>query len=122
MGGACATPRRSRGSVMFLRTWARGWRDRTVVVKDDISVGSQDEGMTRHHSSSLRDLRLCPSDAPFPPNQLSRPHPPTLPPPCPYTPLTDLGPGLHQETLPCPPRSTDFAGSPDESRQIFAKC
>ena len=37
------TPRRSRGSSTFLRTSARGWRDRTVVVEDDISAGSQDE-------------------------------------------------------------------------------
>ena len=42
------TPRRSRGSVMFLRTWARGWRDRADVVEADISAGSQDEEMTRH--------------------------------------------------------------------------
>ena len=40
------TPRRSRGSVMFLRTWARGWRDKADVVADDISAGSQDEERT----------------------------------------------------------------------------
>ena len=39
------TPRRSRGSVMFLRTWARGWRDKAFVVGDDIGAGSQDEGI-----------------------------------------------------------------------------
>ena len=37
--------RLSRGSVTLLRTWTRGWRDRTVVVEDDISAGSQDEGI-----------------------------------------------------------------------------
>ena len=39
------TPRLSRGSVMFLRTWTRGWRDKAFVVEDDISAGSQDEGI-----------------------------------------------------------------------------
>ena len=55
------TPRRSRGSVMFLRTWARGWRDRADVVTRVIGAGSQDEGMTRHHSSSLRGPRPVPA-------------------------------------------------------------
>ena len=32
------TPRRSRGSSTFLRTWARGWRDRAVVVEDDMAA------------------------------------------------------------------------------------
>ena len=26
------------GSVMFLRTWARGWRDKAVVVEDDMAA------------------------------------------------------------------------------------
>ena len=39
------TPRLSRGPAMFLRTWARGWRDKADVVEDDISEGSQDEGI-----------------------------------------------------------------------------
>jgi len=30
---------------MFLRTWVRGWRDKAVVVEDDIGAGSQDEGI-----------------------------------------------------------------------------
>ena len=51
-------------SVMFLRTWVRGWRTRADVVADDISAGSQDEEMTRHHSSSPRGPRPPPSDAP----------------------------------------------------------
>ena len=34
-----------RGSVMFLRTWTRGWRDKAFVVEDVISAGSQDEGI-----------------------------------------------------------------------------
>ena len=78
VGGAYATPRRSRGSLMLLRTLVRGWRDRKVVI----SAGSQDEGMTRHHSSSLRGPRPRLSDTPSPSNQLRHPHPPTLPTPC----------------------------------------
>ena len=38
-------PRLSHGSVMFLRTWTRGWRDKAFVVEDDIRAGSQDEGI-----------------------------------------------------------------------------
>ena len=72
------TPRRSRGSVMFLKTWARGWRDKADVVADDISAGSQDEEITRHHSSSLRGPRTHPSDTPPPSKRLRHPHPPTL--------------------------------------------
>ena len=49
------------GSVMFLRTWFRGWRTRADVVADDISAGSQDEEMTRHHSSSPRGPRPLPA-------------------------------------------------------------
>ena len=49
------------GSVMFLRTWVRGWRARADVVDDDISAGSQDEEMTRHHSSSPRGPRPLPA-------------------------------------------------------------
>ena len=49
---------------MFLKTWARGWRDKADVVADDISAGSQDEEITRHHSSSLRGPRTHPSDTP----------------------------------------------------------
>ena len=78
------TPRLLRGSVMFLRTWVRGWRDRADVVEDDIGAGSQDEEMTRHHSSSLRGPRPRPSDTPPPSKRLRHPHPPTLPTPwCP---------------------------------------
>ena len=88
------TPRRSRGSVMLLRTWARGWRDRTDVVEDDISAGSQDEEMTRHHSSSLRGPRPRPSDTPPPSKRLRHPHPPTLP-----TPWHDTPP-QYQQSLP----------------------
>lgn len=36
------------------------------MVADDITAGSQDEGMTRHHSSSLRGPRPRPSDTPPP--------------------------------------------------------
>ena len=32
------TPRRSRGSPTFLRTWARGWHDRTVMVEYDMAA------------------------------------------------------------------------------------
>jgi len=39
------TPRLSRGSVTLLRTWVRGRRDKAFVVEDDISAGSQDEGI-----------------------------------------------------------------------------
>lgn len=49
---------------MFLRTWIKGWRDKAVVVEDGISAGSQDEGMTRHHSSSPRGPRPRPSNTP----------------------------------------------------------
>ena len=52
------------------------------MVADDISTGSQDEGMTRHHSSSLRGPRPPPSDTPPPSKRLRHPHPPTLPTPC----------------------------------------
>ena len=34
------------------------------VVEEDISAGSQDDEMTRHHSSSLRGTRPRPSDTP----------------------------------------------------------
>ena len=51
------------------------------MVDDDISAGSQDEEMTRHHSSSLRGPRPRPSDTPPPSKRLRHPHPPTLPTP-----------------------------------------
>ena len=48
---------------------SRGWRDKAVVMKGDIGAGSQDEGMTRHHSSSLRGSRPRLSDTPPRSNQ-----------------------------------------------------
>ena len=60
---------------MFLRTWIKGWRDKAVVVEDGISAGSQDEGMTRHHSSSPRGPRPRLNDTP--PRQSSSAPPPT---------------------------------------------
>ena len=66
------------GSVIFLRTWARGWRDKADVVEADISAGSQDEEMTRHHSSSLRGPRPRPSDTPPPSKRLRHPCPQQL--------------------------------------------
>lgn len=79
--GHSTRPADRGGRSRFLRTWARDWRDRTVVVADDIGAGSQDEGRTRHHSSSLRGPHLCPSDTPPLPNRLRHPHPPTIRPP-----------------------------------------
>ena len=38
MGKSWRVPRRSRGSVMFLRTWVRGWHDRGVVVEDGMAA------------------------------------------------------------------------------------
>ena len=58
-----------------------GWRDKAFVVEDDISAGSQDEGLIRHHSSSPRGPRPRPSDTPPPSKRLRHPHPPTLPTP-----------------------------------------
>ena len=75
-------PRQPRGSVMFLKTSARGWHNRADLVEEDISAGPQDEEVPRHHSSSLRGSRLCPSDTPPPSKRLRHPHPPTLPTPC----------------------------------------
>ena len=66
---------------MFLRTWIKGWRDKAVVVEDGISAGSQDEGMTRHHSSSPRGPRPRLNDTPPRQSSSAPPHPPTLPTP-----------------------------------------
>ena len=51
VGRSWRTPRLSRGSVMLLRTLVGGWRDRAVVMADNIGAGSQDEGMIRHRLS-----------------------------------------------------------------------
>jgi len=51
VGRSRRTPRLSRGSVMLLRTLVGGWRDRAVVMADNIGAGSQDEGMIRHRLS-----------------------------------------------------------------------
>ena len=60
------------------------------MVDDDISAGSQDEEMTRHHSSSLRGPRPRPSDTPPPSKRLRHPHPPTLPTPWSTTSLREI--------------------------------
>ena len=84
---ALADPTRAkgvmRGSVTFLRTWVRGWRDRAVVVEDGISAGSQDEGMTTLHSSPPRGPRPRLNDTPPRQTGSATPHPPTLPTPWP---------------------------------------
>ena len=33
------------GAVTFLRTWVRGWRDRTAMVEDDVVAGSSGRGI-----------------------------------------------------------------------------
>ena len=38
IGRSWHTPRLSRRSVRFLRTWARGWSDKAVVVEDDMEA------------------------------------------------------------------------------------
>ena len=46
--GLKRTPRRSLGSVTFLRTWGKGRRDRVVVAEDDIGgVTSLVTGLSR---------------------------------------------------------------------------
>ena len=48
VGRSWRTPRRSLGSATFLRTWTRGWRDKAVVVEDDIGgVTSLVTGLSR---------------------------------------------------------------------------
>lgn len=79
-----------RGGDVPQRTWARGWRARADVVAGDVSAGSQDEEMTRHHSSSPQGPRHPPSDTPPPSNRLRHPHPPTLPNPLTRHPLPIL--------------------------------
>ena len=69
------TPRRSRGSVMFLRTWARGWRDKAFVVGDDIGAGSQDEGIDSTPLIVPRGPRPRINDTPSPVKTAQTPSP-----------------------------------------------
>ena len=45
MGRSRRTLRLSRGSVMLLRTWIKGWCDKAFVVEADISAASQNKGI-----------------------------------------------------------------------------
>ena len=45
VGRSRRTPRLSRGSVMLLRTWIKGWCDKAFVVEADISAASQNKGI-----------------------------------------------------------------------------
>lgn len=97
VGRSRRTPRQSRGSVTFLTTWVRGWRDKAVMAEDGISTRSQDEGMTKHHSSSPRGPRPRLDYTPPPSNQLSPHHPQTLP--TPWVPVNDASTRGHRLTV-----------------------
>jgi len=49
VGRSRRTPRLSRGSVMLLRTWIKGWCDKAFVVEADISAPPRTKGLIKTH-------------------------------------------------------------------------
>ena len=66
VGRSRRTPRLSRGLVMLLRTWIKGWRDKAFVVEAGISAA---KGLIKHHSPHRPHGAHAPTPATHHPHQ-----------------------------------------------------